>query len=127
MKQKNGIAPRLQAWIEAGKLRPGCGELLDTIEAGRSHHLDSPFILAEPGQTLCTRFGRGEVDVRQLCNHVAERVVQLTQRSIAAVNVSDRNSLQVRGRGGGEVFNPIANRQNDVRLGVFVLKAEKSH
>src|SRR5687768_2041481 len=80
----------------------GCRRVVDVVEAGGADLVDSPLVLAEAEDAIRTRFRGGEVEVGELGDGVAEGVVDLAERAVAAVDVGEAAVGDVCGNGGGE-------------------------
>src|SRR4051794_35995616 len=92
------------------------GLLSDAVDAGGAGAVDTPAIFAELSQAGGAGWRGREVNVRELGDGVAERIVHLAERAIAAVDVGDDAAGDGGGGGGGESFYAIADDEDDVRV-----------
>src|SRR5882762_2210257 len=77
--------------------------------------MNAKFILPEFEQSPRTLPRRRKMNVRQLADRMTQRIIDLPQRPIAPMHMSDGNLRNVRRRRGRKGFHSVADNQNDVR------------
>ena len=92
------------------------GRAPDAVDPGGANDMNSMGVFAKPEDSVGALFCRGEMNVRELRDRVSQRIVDLAQRAIATVNVSDDPAAQMRRSCGGEGFDAIADDQHNVCL-----------
>src|SRR5262245_35420275 len=90
------------------------GFLADSVDAGRAGDGHTPRILTQLENSLAALIRRGEMEVGELGNGMAERVIDLAQRAISAVNVGDDSLAQMPRCRRGEGFHAIADDEDNV-------------
>ena len=84
------------------------------IERGRSGAMHAPRLFAHGDHALPRCFRRGEVDVRQLGESVAHRVVDGALADLAAFDVGDGDAQSERRRGRGQHLVAIGDEQKQI-------------
>ena len=88
----------------------------DSVNARRADEVDAKFVLAHSGNALRRSTSGRKVNVREFRHRMAERIINLTQRAITAVNVGDGDLGDMSGAGGGEGFDAVADDKDDMGL-----------
>ena len=85
------------------------------IETRRADAMNPPVLLPHGQHPLSRRFGRGEVDVAELGQRIAHRIVDGPFADVAALNVGDRYSQRQRNGGRRQILVAICNQQQQIR------------
>src|SRR5437660_1684638 len=93
---------------------PGRRIRKNAVEAGGADAVDAARVFAELAEAACAPRGRGEMHVRELRDRVAERVVDLAEGAVAAVDVGDDEAGDVGGGRRGERLDAVAGDEHDV-------------
>ena len=99
----------------------------DTVETGRADDVDARDVFAELSDAGRALPGRSKVQVRELGDRVAQRVIHLALRLVPAVDMSDDALSHVPRRRGGEGFDAVTANENDVRLQLRKRSREPRH
>src|SRR5207237_2236043 len=86
----------------------------DRIECRRAAHDDAPRLLTELKQPAGVLLGRCEVQVAELCQCVANRLVEGPLARLAAVDVREWESKRQRGERRREHLEAVAEQEEDV-------------
>src|SRR2546430_12517753 len=76
--------------------------------------MNPPTIFAEFVDARCALFCGRKMQMSKFCYRMAERIVDLSERAIAAMNVRDDAPAHMSCRRGGEGFDAIADEQDNV-------------
>jgi hypothetical protein len=114
MKHKQRVAARPEAAMLPGNHPSVRRKQPNPINPRRPHPADAPRILPHPSQSIRALLRRREVKVRQLADRVPERIVDLPERTVAAMHVSKGNVRQVRRRRRRERFDAVPGNENDI-------------
>ena len=92
-----------------------CGrDRREPVDRGGTHEVDARWILAETDDSLGAPGARGEMQVRELGDRVAHRLVGDALGAVAAVDVRDAHAGDRRRTRGGERLDPVAEDDDGV-------------
>ncbi len=101
---------------EAGEVGPGREVVADRgVQSRRPDDVDAGRVLAHRDHPLGVLVVADEVEVAELGDGVAKRVVEGTERLLAAVEMDDRNALQGRRERGCGRLEPVPDQQQRIR------------
>src|SRR6266571_4899418 len=89
---------------------------LNQIGCGRADCFNAPSVLAQSGDPAGGIGSGWKMNVREFADRMTERIINLPQSAIAAVDVGDGDLADMSSSSGGESLHTIADDYNNLRF-----------